>query len=220
MVHDPRTPAGGGEPPTEPVPVTTGEATAPVPAVPVPDQTATVLEPLFAGEPEEWPTGRAGHRLRVSWPVAVFVVLLAAAGGLWGGATLQRHQASSSTGSTAASLRSLFAGRTRSAAGLGSTTSAATTGTVTDIQGDTLYVTEASGNLVAVTVGSQTVVDRNASSSLSALQPGDTVVVEGTKQANGTVAAATVSATQAGVSGGGFGGFGGAGAFGGSGLGG
>ena len=85
----------------------------------------------------------------------------------------------------------------------------ATSGTVTDIIGNTLYVTNSSGNLVSVTIGPSTTIDRNAKSTLSALQPGDTVTVQGTKSADGTVAAASVSATQAGVTAGGFGGFGG-----------
>jgi hypothetical protein len=71
---------------------------------------------------------------------------------------------------------------------------------VTDIIGSTLYVTTASGNLVAVTVGTNATVDRNAKSSLAALQPGDTVTVQGTKAKDGSVTASSVSATQAGVS--------------------
>ena len=94
----------------------------------------------------------------------------------------------------------------------------ATSGTVTDIIGNTLYVTDSSGNLVAVTVTSNTTVNRNAKSSLSSLEPGDSVTVQGTKAKNGTVSASSVSATQAGVSSGGFAGLGalGAGAPGGS----
>ena len=76
----------------------------------------------------------------------------------------------------------------------------ATSGTVTDIVGNTLYVTDSSGKLVAVTVTSNTTVNRNAKSSLSSLQPGDSVTVQGTKSKNGTVSASSVSATQAGVS--------------------
>jgi len=53
---------------------------------------------------------------------------------------------------------------------------------------------------VAVTVTSNTTVNRNAKSSLSSLQPGDSVTVQGTKSKNGTVSASSVSATQAGVS--------------------
>ena len=76
----------------------------------------------------------------------------------------------------------------------------ATSGTVTDIIGNTLYVTDSSGKLVAVTVTSNTTVNRNAKSSLSSLQPGDSVTVQGTKSKNGTISASSVSATQAGVS--------------------
>ena len=49
----------------------------------------------------------------------------------------------------------------------------ATTGTVTDIEGHTLYVTTSSGSLVAVKVSSSTTVDRNASTTLAGLKPVD-----------------------------------------------
>jgi hypothetical protein len=89
----------------------------------------------------------------------------------------------------------LFGGTGTGAGALGG----ATTGTVTEVSGNTLYVTNASGDLVKVTVGPSATVDRNAPSSLGSLQVGDTVVVEGTKASNGSVSATSVSATAAGV---------------------
>jgi hypothetical protein len=80
-----------------------------------------------------------------------------------------------------------------------SATASATSGTVTDIIGDTLYVTESSGSLVKVTLSSTATVTRNAKSSLGALKPGDTVVVQGTKVSGGAMTASSVSATAAGV---------------------
>jgi hypothetical protein len=70
-------------------------------------------------------------------------------------------------------------------------------------------VTDSSGALVAVKVSSTTTVDRNAGSTLSALKPGDTVTVQGATQKNGSVNAATISATAKGVSSSGFPGAGG-----------
>jgi hypothetical protein len=158
------------------------------------------------GDDEEWPDRGPRKGIRMSVPTVVLLALLIAAGGIWGGAALQRSEGTSSGSSPASSLASLFRGaRGGTGAGLFSGTGApgasggATTGTVTEVSGSTLYVTNASGALVKVTVGPTATVDRNAASSLGALQVGDTVVVEGTKASNGSVTATSVSATGAGV---------------------
>ncbi len=179
--------------------------------------------PLFEDD-APWPSHAIRRGLRVRVPTAVLLVLLVAGGAFWGGAEVQRHRGGSSGGtasSAASRFRSLFggagAGGTRSGAGsfagLGSTTSAAATGSVTFVKGDTLYVTTSSGNIVTVQVTSSTKLTRNATASASALKPGDTVVVQGSTAKDGTVTASSISATAQGVStaGGGFGGFGGAG---------
>ncbi|MGH9018814.1 MAG: DUF5666 domain-containing protein, partial [Acidimicrobiales bacterium] len=153
--------------------------------------------------------------VRMSVPTVVMVALLIAAGGLWGGAALQRSHGTSGTGGAASSLASLLRNRAGATGGLAGA-GGATTGTVTEVSGSTLYITNRSGALVKVTVGPSTTVDRNAASSLAGLQVGDTVVVEGSKAANGSVSATSVAATASGVtSTGGFGAFGGFGARGG-----
>jgi hypothetical protein len=83
---------------------------------------------------------------------------------------------------------------------------AATAGIVTGVQGNILYVTNASGNLVKVNVGPSATVTRTSKSSLAGLQTGDTVVVQGSTASGGTVDATSVRATAQGVSaaGGGF----------------
>ncbi len=170
------------------------------------DQGSDELSELFEGESDEWPTQGPARGLRLPWPVAGLLVLLLAFGGLWAGAYMQRSSSSSSSSTSpfggSFSLPSGVA-TGRGAAGPGGfpgASSSGTSGTVTDIIGSTLYVTTASGDLVAVTVGTNTTVNRNAKSSLAALQPGDTVTVQGTKAKDGSVTAASVSATQAGVS--------------------
>jgi Domain of unknown function (DUF5666) len=205
--------------PDDPV---TEKIVIPSPPPPVPSSpTATRVVPAPAdlvpfdvsGEPDEWPARGPAKGIRVGWPVAVLLVLLIAGGGIWGGAALQRSQGSSSTSSLASTFASRFAatrtGGRSSFPGFGGTSSsAATTGTVTEITGSTLYVTNASGNLVEVTLTPSTTVTRNAKTTLSGLEPGDTVIVQGTKAKNGTVSAASVTATAEGVTSG-FGGFGG-----------
>jgi len=169
------------------------------------------IDALFEGEDEDWPTAGPARGLRVPWPVAGLLVLFMVFSGLGAGAYLQRHSSSSSASASPFGGSFPFS----SSGGAGAPTggipgaSSAATGTVTDIIGHTLYVTDSSGQLVAVTVGSNTTVNRNAKSSLSALRPGDTVTVQGTKAKNGIVSASSISSTQAGVtSSGGFPGFG------------
>jgi len=146
------------------------------------------------------------------WPVALLFVLLIAGGGIWGGAALQRSQGSNSGSSALSALASRFGAAGRTGSGSPTTRSGfpgvtgAATGTVTEIKGSTLYVTNSSGSLVEVTLTPSTTVTRDAKTSVSGLTPGDTVVVQGTTAKNGTVTASSVSATAQGVTGG-FGGF-------------
>jgi hypothetical protein len=165
---------------------------------------------------EEWVSARPQRGLRLGWPTAVLLVLLLAAGGFYGGAELQKHHGSSATSGRTAALAALRGAATRGGfGGTGAAGSAATagltTGTVTDVNGNVLYVTDASGGAVKVTLTPQTKVTRNASSTPAGLLPGDTVIVQGAKAANGSVAASTISASAPGVAAttGGFGGAGG-----------
>ena len=153
---------------------------------------------------EEWPDRGPRQGIRMSVPTVALLALLIAAGGIWGGAALQRSQGTSPGSSAAASsLASLFRGARGGTTGSpfsgAGATGIGTTGTVTEVSGDTLYVTNSSGDLVKVTVGPSATVDRNAVTSLGSLQVGDTVVVEGPKASNGSVTATSVSATGAGV---------------------
>ena len=159
---------------------------------------------------DTWPERSPRKGIRMSVPTFALLGLLIAAGGIWGGAALQRsHGVSSATSSTASSFASLFGGRGASGGGLSGAGSfgAATSGTVTGVEGSTLYVTDSSGTLVKVSVGPSTTVNRNAKSSLGSLQVGDTVVVQGSKSSSGSVSATSVAATAAGVTAG-FGGVG------------
>jgi hypothetical protein len=158
---------------------------------------------------DEWPVRGPRNGIRMRVPTVLLFAVLIGAGGLWGGAALQRSHGSTSTSSAATSFAALGRSGTTGASGLGG----ATTGTVTSVTGSTLYVTNSSGNLVKVIVGPSATVSRNAKSSLAALQVGDTVVVQGSKASDGAVTATSVSSTAAGITSGfpGFGGGGGGG---------
>lgn len=92
----------------------------------------------------------------------------------------------------AAGLGALF-GAGGGAAGAGS----ASFGTISSIDGNTMYVTQASGNVVKVTLSSATKVTKNVSVGKNAVRPGDAVVVSGAKNSDGSIAATTLSDTGA-----------------------
>jgi Domain of unknown function (DUF5666) len=86
------------------------------------------------------------------------------------------------------SLRGLFGG------GAGGS---ASVGTVSSINGNTIYVTETSGNMVKVTLSSATKVTKSVGVGKKAVRPGDLVTVAGAKGSNGTISATTVNDTGA-----------------------
>jgi len=164
---------------------------------------------------DDWPVRGPRKGIRMSVPTVALLALLIAAGGIWGGAALQRsHGTTSGTSSAASSLAAAFRSRLGGTGGGfpgAATTTPATAGTVTEVSGSTLYVTNATGGLVKVTVGPSVTVTRNAKTALAGLQVGDTVVVEGTKAGSGSVTASSVTATGPGVTTGFAGRFGAAG---------
>ena len=76
--------------------------------------------------------------------------------------------------------------------GAGGGGASATFGTVSSISGDTLCTSPTTtGNTVKVTLSSATKVTKNVTVGKKAVRPGDTVVVAGAKDSNGTVTATT-----------------------------
>jgi hypothetical protein len=93
----------------------------------------------------------------------------------------------------------------------------ATFGTVSSINHNTLYVTDATGNTVKVSLSPVTKVSKSVGVSRKAVRPGDTVVILGVKNSKGALIAASVSDSGARASGAGGGGGGAGGSGGGSG---
>jgi len=199
---------------------------------------------VLPGEDDLWPTRGPARGVRLAVPAAALLAVLLVGAGFWGGATVEKHHGSSSGTSGAAlasRLRSAFAsarvttGASGAAGaagasgatgfGFGGGSTAAATGTISVVDGKTLYVLTDTGSIVKVVLDPSTAITRDASSTAVGLRPGDTVVVQGSTTSNGSVSASSVSATAPGVSstgagrgfGGGGGGFGGG--FGGNGAG-
>lgn len=155
-------------------------------------------------------------RRRLSRATAILAVAVVGGGMFVAGAAAERHWGS---GSSPRSAGSGFASRLAAAAiattttpgstpsgrgGLGGFAAGGVTiGTVSLIRGTTLYVTDTSGNTVKVTTGPAATVTKTVTSSVRGIDPGQTVLVRGTQERNGTIAAQSISV------GGGFGGFGG-----------
>ena len=170
-------------------------------------------------------------RRRLVTPVsAALTAVLIAAAGFIGGVEVQKGQADSSSGTGggraalaagtngagagAAGARGGFAGRGGGAQGN------ATIGSVANKHGSTLYVKDSDGNTVRVKTTSHSKINRTATASAGAIHPGDTVIVQGTKSANGTITATQINATSSSAAGGLAGLFGGGGGFRGGGAGG
>jgi len=68
-----------------------------------------------------------------------------------------------------------------------------TVGLVTLIKGTTLYVTDLTGNTVKVRTAPGMQVSKTVSTTVKGIHPGDSVVVRGTKQKDGSTKASSVS---------------------------
>ncbi|MGH3415863.1 MAG: hypothetical protein ACRDSS_05310 [Actinocrinis sp.] len=134
--------------------------------------------------------------------------------GFIGGALVQKHLGSSGSGNRA-NFASAFGGNRTGAAGgtggfgrggfgatagtgtgtgTGATAGGAITGTVTVVSGDTLYVTAADGSVYTVKTTGSTSVNISQSGSLSQLKPGQSVVIAGSDDGKGDVAATSITA--------------------------
>ncbi|TMK25046.1 MAG: hypothetical protein E6G62_06430 [Actinobacteria bacterium] len=69
----------------------------------------------------------------------------------------------------------------------------ASVGTVASVNGNTIYLTDSSGNTVKVTLSGSTKLTKSQSVSKASVRPGDTVVIQGLKSTNGTITATSVS---------------------------
>jgi len=161
-------------------------------------------------EDEELPP-RPRNRLLRPLPMALLAVLIAALGFL-GGVLVQKGSGeSSASGFPGGGLPSIAgasgaSGSGGSGEGEGATASipsfggseAAATGTVSSVDGKTIYVKESDGTVVAVKAEDGSTITRDSEVGAKAIHPGDTVVVEGSKHGS-TVKASSISATEAGV---------------------
>jgi hypothetical protein len=135
-------------------------------------------------------------------------------GGFLGGLTVGKSSASTATGGLPAGLPSGFpgagglpgsgtgAGGAGSALGAGGFGGGGTVGTIKLVDGHTIYVQTFSGTITRVSTSASTKIQVIAAGNLKDLQPGETVVVQGSKRSDGSVAATSVSQSSLGGGGG------------------
>jgi hypothetical protein len=123
------------------------------------------------------------RRRRLPLLTGLLLVALVAAGTFVVGVEVQKHYG----GTSSASGAGLFGGGAAGGAGSG-----VTVGLITVIRGSTLYVTDFSGNTVKVKAAGVK-VSKTVSAPLKTLRPGDSVVVSGTKQKDGSYKARSIT---------------------------
>ena len=177
------------------------------------DATTEILPAVVdPGEADDlWPIRGLAKGIRLRLPLAGLLAAALVAAGFWGGAAVEKGHASSSAaaglaarfragggaaaGGAGGGFRAPGGGAAGFGGGTGTTTAAAATGTLSVVDGKTLYVLTSTGSLLKVTLGQSTTVTRNAKASADELRPGDTVVVQGSTGTGGNVTATSVAAT-------------------------
>jgi len=133
---------------------------------------------------------RADRRRRaISWPTAALVLALVGVLGFLVGVRVQkRHSTTDSTAVTSSAGRNAA-----TTAGGGAFGGGATIGDVKVIDGSVLYVTDRDGNTVRVSTTPSSRFSKVVDGSVQDIRPGDTIVVQGTKSADGSVEASSVT---------------------------
>jgi hypothetical protein len=174
----------------------------------------------YKGQEKEWDRpdeddydselpGRPRRHLGGRWTALLVAVILAGAG-FYAGVRVEKSKVNTASGTGASALAGLGAGRTGAgrggfaarfggaAAGGGGFAAAlaggnSSFGTVSSVNGNTIYVTETSGDTVKVKLSGATKITKAVSVGKARLFPGDSVVIAGVKGSGGTVTATTVT---------------------------
>jgi hypothetical protein len=143
----------------------------------------------------------------------VLAALVVASAGFLGGIVVGKHYGGSGSGGPVSAFSRFAAGASAPAGGTGSGSGAglggrfaagnATIGTIKLIDGGTVYVQTSGGDIVQVSTSAGTKVTASSTVPVKDLQPGETVIVQGSKNSRGGVTATSISQTTLGA---GFGG--------------
>jgi Domain of unknown function (DUF5666) len=135
---------------------------------------------------------------------AALAAVITCAAGFYAGIQVEKGQLSStaSAATTGAGTTGATAGGAGAAGGFaarfggggpGGGGGNASLGTISSVNGNTIYLTDTTGNTVKVTLSSSTKLTKSLGVKKSALHPGDSVVIQGVKNSGGTLVATSVS---------------------------
>src|SRR5262249_35457517 len=126
--------------------------------VAAPDRRPEVRVSAAVEDDEVWPVRPRGSVLRLKAPTAVLLALLVAAGGVWAGSLLQKRYGAAPAAATGRGSFANIAARFRQGGAFGGAGGGGgvTTGLVTLVKGNVVWLTAADGSLVKVTVGRST----------------------------------------------------------------
>jgi hypothetical protein len=183
------------------------------------DQATAPTEEHWIDDLDELPA-RPRRRLLTPLTGGLLAVLVAVCGFI-GGVLVEKGQSSSSPGGNFAAAAARLGGAAGAGGARQGTSGGAagapgglfaggqpgnvTAGQVSSVEGRTLYVTTPQGNTVRVKVPNGESVSRSVTTSVHAIHPGDSVVIQGSRGSSGRITASSVRATQASSSGSGSG---------------
>jgi hypothetical protein len=179
---------------------------SPHPPPPNPIELDDDLVPITDIEPDPALVDELQRRRAVTPLTRSLLVLVIAGGAFLGGVLVERSQVKTTSSSALpsgvpANIAALFGGARTSTtvAGADGTTGASSTfGTVKLVDGTNVYVSDAQGNIVKVTTNATTKITTSQPASITKLKPSTSVIVQGTKAADGTVSATSISQSSAG----------------------
>ena len=160
-------------------------------AIPYNDNTAENWKP--EPEPEGLATpGRPRRRWGGRKTAALAAAVLCAAA-FYAGVRVEKGQLSTATATPTTAASAAGAAGHGGFPGGEAGGANASIGTVSSADGNTIYLTDTSGNTVKVKLSSATKVTKSESVAKTSVRPGDTVVIQGAKASDGTITAASVS---------------------------
>jgi hypothetical protein len=163
-----------------------------------PNEPAT-MPPSSPGD-ETWSTDGPPKGVRIRLPIGIAAIAVAALVGIWGGAQLKGDNASATVAAGGRGANGAFPGGGRGA-GANGQGGGATAGTVQSVNGNTITITDPQGATKTITLESNTTVTKSAAGSASDITTGETIVVRGSTNSDGSTTAQSVSI---GSGGGGF----------------
>jgi len=142
---------------------------------------------------------RSKRPFLTKWSAGLMALALAAVG-FWVGIDVEKGKTSSSGSSALASAAAGTGSKTGrptggagAPAGFGGAAAAGTSGTVSSIDGNTIYLKDSAGNTVKVKLARGTTITKSEKVANRKLYPGDEVVVAGKTATDGNVTATSVT---------------------------